>query len=114
MARIRAILRRVCPGETNSFKLKDLSVFPKTLIAKREEEIIDLSPREVKMLELLKKNEGSPVTRDAFLDSCWGTDYFPDSRTLDQHISVLRKKIELNPAHPSIIKTVRSIGYRFG
>ena len=114
MARIRAILRRVCPEETNSFKLKDLSVFPKTLIAKREEEVIDLSPREVKMLELLKKNQGSPVTRDAFLDSCWGTDYFPDSRTLDQHISVLRKKIELNPAHPSIIKTIRSIGYRFG
>ena len=66
------------------------------------------------MLKLLKKNEGYPVTRDAFLDACWGTDYFPDSRTLDQHISVLRKKIELDSAYPTLIKTVRGVGYRFG
>ena len=115
MARIRAILRRVHPEQNNSsFNLNELCIQPKALLAKRGEEIIELSPREVAMLKLLKKNEGYPVTRDAFLDACWGTDYFPDSRTLDQHISVLRKKIELDSAYPTLIKTVRGVGYRFG
>jgi len=115
MARIKAILRRVYSKETgNSFYLKELCIQPEALFAKRGEDVIDLSPREVAMLQLLKANEGYPVTRDAFLDTCWGEDYFPDSRTLDQHISTLRKKIELDPTCPDLIKTVRSVGYRFG
>ena len=113
MARIRAILRRTRPKETNNdFHLGELQVRPDTLLAQRGETTINLSPREVSILQLLKKNEGKAITRDAFLDACWGTDYFPDSRTLDQHISVLRKKIEIEPASPVIIKTVRGIGYR--
>ena len=65
------------------------------------------------MLALLHRQAGKPVSRDAFLDECWGMDYFPDSRTLDQHVLMLRKKIETDPAHPSIIGTARGIGYRF-
>jgi DNA-binding response OmpR family regulator len=53
------------------------------------------------------------VERDAFFDRCWGVDYFPDSRTLDQHIAKLRKRIERDPAQPEIIETVRGAGYRF-
>lgn len=114
MARIRAVLRRTQPQKSNStFSLGELTVCPDTLSAKHGQKSIDLTPREVAILKLLKENEGHPVTRDAFLDTCWGTDYFPDSRTLDQHISVLRKKIEANPSHPSIVRTVRSVGYRF-
>lgn len=115
MARIKANLRRVHPEESShTFKLQELIVHPEALIAKRGDQVIELSPRELTMLQLLKKNEGYPVTRDAFLDACWGTDYFPDSRTLDQHISVLRKKIELDSANPNIIQTVRGVGYRYG
>jgi DNA-binding response OmpR family regulator len=66
------------------------------------------------MLRLLRSRCGEPVSRDAFLDTCWGVNYFPDSRTLDQHIVLLRKKIEEDPANPQIIRTVRGIGYRFG
>jgi DNA-binding response OmpR family regulator len=65
------------------------------------------------MLELLHRNAGLPVSRDTFLNVCWGLDYFPDSRTLDQHVLMLRKKVEVDPAQPSIIATVRGIGYRF-
>lgn len=65
------------------------------------------------MLRLLHEHRGEPVSRDAFLDTCWGIDYFPDSRTLDQHILLLRKKIEADPAEPQIIRTVRAVGYRF-
>jgi DNA-binding response OmpR family regulator len=65
------------------------------------------------MLRLLHEHRGESVSRDAFLDTCWGIDYFPDSRTLDQHILLLRKKIEVDPAEPQIIRTVRAVGYRF-
>ena len=114
MARIRAALRRRAPdGESDSFPLADLTVHPSSLLAKRAGTSIDLTPREVSILRLLHKHRGEPVSRDAFLDTCWGIDYFPDSRTLDQHILLLRKKIEADPADPQIIRTVRAVGYRF-
>ncbi len=113
MARIRAALRRNAPREAgDSFTLHDLTVRPRSLIAERDGRSIDLTPREVSMLHLLHTHRGEPVSRDAFLDTCWGLDYFPDSRTLDQHILLLRKKIEKDPSHPAIIQTVRAIGYR--
>jgi DNA-binding response OmpR family regulator len=114
MARIRAALRRRAPeGESEHFRLADLTVHPGSLLAKRDGKSIDLTPREVSMLRLLHEHRGEPVSRDAFLDTCWGIDYFPDSRTLDQHILLLRKKIEADPAEPQIIRTVRAVGYRF-
>lgn len=114
MARIRAALRRRVPeGESEHFRLADLTVHPSSLLAKRDGKSIDLTPREVSMLRLLHEHRGEPVSRDAFLDTCWGIDYFPDSRTLDQHILLLRKKIEVDPAEPQIIRTVRAVGYRF-
>ena len=114
MARIRAALRRHAKsGGENDFRMDDLLVRPEALVAEREGQRIDLSPREVGILRLLHQRQGRPVSRDALLDACWGLDYFPDSRTLDQHISLLRRKIERDPAHPRLIETVRGIGYRF-
>jgi DNA-binding response OmpR family regulator len=115
MARIRAALRRVAPCDAgDEFTLADLTVKPRSLLAERAGKFIELTPREVAMLRLLHDHRGRPVSRDAFLDTCWGLDYFPDSRTLDQHILLLRKKIEPDPANPQIIQTVRAIGYRHG
>ncbi|MEO8353839.1 MAG: response regulator transcription factor [Chthoniobacteraceae bacterium] len=115
MARIRAALRRsrVAKPERHSFTLNDLTVWPEELRAEREGREIELTPRESAMLALLHENAGRPVSRDTFLNRCWGLDYFPDSRTLDQHIVNLRKKIERNPAAPEIIEAVRGVGYRF-
>jgi DNA-binding response OmpR family regulator len=114
MARIRAALRRSAPTDhSDHFTLTDLTVHPRALIAERNGQTIELTPREVSMLHLLHTHRGEAVSRDAFLDTCWGLDYFPDSRTLDQHIFLLRKKIEVDPAEPRIIQTVRSLGYRF-
>ncbi|MES2474357.1 MAG: response regulator transcription factor [Verrucomicrobiota bacterium] len=115
MARIRAALRRSAAKDASDhFRLDDLTVRPRALLAERDGTTIELTPREVSMLRLLYQHRGEPVSRDAFLDACWGLDYFPDSRTLDQHIFLLRKKVEANPAQPRIILTVRAIGYRFG
>jgi DNA-binding response OmpR family regulator len=113
IARIRAALRRVAQESGRGFQMKDLTVRPDSLVAERNGKTIDLSRREVSMLELLHRHAGKPVSRDAFLNACWGLDYFPDSRTLDQHVLMLRKKVEADPAKPVIIETVRGAGYRF-
>lgn len=114
MARIRAALRRRRDHDPEDrFQLEDLEVRPRALAAVRDGVTIDLTPREVAMLRLLHERRGEAVSRDAFLNACWGLDYFPDSRTLDQHILILRKKIEREPSRPELIRTVRGIGYRF-
>ncbi len=114
IARIRAALRRARPTATEgSFGMRGLTVKPGELTAEREGRVIELTPREISMLALLHRHAGRPVSRDAFLDECWGLDYFPDSRTLDQHVLMLRKKVEKDPARPEIIETVRGVGYRF-
>jgi two-component system alkaline phosphatase synthesis response regulator PhoP len=53
------------------------------------------------------------VTRDLLFDRCWGVDHVPNSRTLDQHVSQLRKRIEVDPKLPQIISTVHGVGYRY-
>jgi DNA-binding response OmpR family regulator len=115
IARIRAALRRAHPanGKGRCFTMGSLTIHPDALMAERGGKSIELTRREVAMLELLFKNAGLPVSRDAFLDTCWGLDYFPDSRTLDQHVLMLRKKVEADPARPEIIETVRGVGYRY-
>lgn len=114
MARIRAALRRSAPRDTGDyFTFGDLTVRPRALVAERGGNSIELTPREVSLLRLLYDHRGEAVSRDAFLDTCWGVDYFPDSRTLDQHIFLLRKKIEPDPANPTLIHSVRAIGYRY-
>lgn len=115
MARIRAALRRNRSGNRVAkwLRMGALTVWPEELRAEREGAAIELSPREVSMLTLLHDHANKPVTRDLFLDHCWGQDYFPDSRTLDQHIATLRKKIEADAAKPQIIETIRGVGYRF-
>ncbi|QJE97192.1 response regulator transcription factor [Luteolibacter luteus] len=115
IARIRAALRRThsSGGKGGGFQMGDLTVHPEALTAERSGKEIELSRREIAMLELLHKNAGRPVSRDTFLDVCWGLEYFPDSRTLDQHVLMLRKKVEADPSQPAIIATVRGTGYRF-
>lgn len=114
MARIRAALRRSAPRNIESqFTMRDMVVRPHHLLAERGGVSVDLTPREVSMLKLLYEHAGRPVSRDSFLDKCWGLDYYPDSRTLDQHIFILRKKIESDHSRLCIIETVRGIGYRY-
>ena len=107
VARIRAVTRRAIAANSTSdrpknysFTLDDLRVVPDELRAYRDEQSIDLSLRDITILELLHHNRGRVIDRDTFFDECWGADYYPASRTLDQHISQLRKRIEKDPANP--------------
>lgn len=120
LARIRSALRRssgtdaaTAPRPRESFAMGPLTIYPKELRAEREGEMIELTPREVAILSLLHERRGEAVDRDTLLDRCWGMDYFPESRTLDQHIAKLRKKLGDDPAEPKVLETVRGVGYRF-
>lgn len=117
IARIRAVTRRYLKTQTqhkqdNSFTLHDLVIYPDELRAQRGEQIIDLSLRDIKIIKLLYAMRGKVVDRDTLFNQCWGRDYFASSRTLDQHISKLRKAIEVDPKNPTVIKTIHGVGYR--
>jgi len=118
VARIRAVTRRCLAAQADEtsaapFTIGDLEVLPAELRARRGDEVIDLGLRDVKLLELFARNEGKVLDRNTIFDVCWGMDYLPSSRTLDQHISQLRKRIEREPRHPAIIRTVHGVGYRY-
>ena len=117
-ARIRAISRRCLArnereGGTRSFMLGALEVMPSELRARRGDDLIDLSLREVKLLELFHQHPNEVLSRDLLFRECWGIEHFANSRTLDQHVSKLRKKIEPDPRAPAIIQTVHGAGYRW-
>jgi DNA-binding response OmpR family regulator len=117
VARIRAVTRRCLAdrkeGTLSLLKLADLEVYPAELRAKRGETRIDLSLRDVSILQLLHENRGRVVDRNSLFDHCWGQTYLPTSRPLDQHISKLRKLIAGDPQNPDIIRTVHGVGYRY-
>lgn len=116
LARLKAALRRgqvATKSKSRSFKMNDLVVFPAELRAERNGKTIELSPRDISILGFLFERCGEVVSRDELLDRCWGLEYFPESRTLDQHISRLRKAIERDSDNPVIIETERGMGYRF-
>ena len=117
-ARVRAVARRRLAQRSSAtsalpFSMGDLEVIPAELRARRGDEAIDLSPRDVKILKVLAENNGRVVDRYALFRAAWGIDHVPNSRTLDQHISQLRKKIETDPKNPKIIRTVHGAGYRY-
>lgn len=117
-ARIRAITRRCLAatpaGDTDKpFYLAELKVMPRELRAERDGKTIELSLRDVKILRLFSENKGKLVDRNLLLDHCWGAHIMPESRTVDWHISQLRKRIEADPANPRLIKTVIGAGYKF-
>lgn len=130
-ARIKAVLRRSQsskplgtatnemassteqPSSQAHFYIADLVIKPEQLRACRGEAHIELSTRDLKILTLLHQQQGNVVSREALFDYCWGRDYLPSSRTLDQHISKLRKMIEKDAKSPQIIHTIHGVGYRY-
>jgi two-component system response regulator RegX3 len=68
--------------------------------------------KEFELLEFLMRNSGRVLTRTQLIDRVWGSDYVGDTKTLDVHIKRLRAKIEVDPANPVYIQTVRGLGYK--
>lgn len=120
IARIKAVLRRSEGNfEANDDEKEDKIVIDYLEInrARRtvtvQGEVIELSYKEFELLYLLAKNRGIVFTRDNLLEKVWGYDYIGETRTVDVHISNLRKKIEVDESQPVYIKTVRGMGYKF-
>ena len=80
---------------------------------KLDGQILKVRPREFELLEFFMRHPRQALSRELLLESVWGYEFRGDTRTVDVHIRWLRKKIEVNPAIPTRIITVRSIGYKF-
>ena len=116
VARIRAVLRRNT-GETIDNGSGIMAVGPVRMDVERHQvtmngEIITLPLKEFELLEFLMRNAGRVLTRMQLIDRVWGSDYVGDTKTLDVHIKRLRAKIERDPANPTLIQTVRGLGYK--
>lgn len=117
IARIRAVTRRCFSAsmrpDSDVFTMNDLKVSRSELRARRNDQTIELSLRDVNLLQLLWENRGKALDRRTIYREAYGEQYFPASRTLDQHVSQLRKRIEIDPQNPKIVATVHGVGYRF-
>lgn len=123
LARVKALLRRVRmireEIETDAVQSgKNLHYGNMVIDLTRREVCLDdqvtsFKPKEYELLVFFAKHKGQVLSRELILERVWGWDFSGGSRTVDVHIRWLREKIELNPANPERIVTVRGAGYRF-
>jgi len=116
LARIEALLRRVRrSGDTDlgTYTFGPIRADFRRAEVRRDGELLELSTLEYKLLRHLVEHRGELLTRDDLLDKVWGYDRTVFSRTVDQHVASLRRKIEPDPAHPQFLLTVYGLGYRF-
>ena len=116
VARIRAVLRRN-HGEDVEATPGVLVVSEVRMDVDRHQVSVNGAPvslplKEFELLEFLMRNAGRVLTRMQLIDRVWGSDYVGDTKTLDVHIKRLRAKIESDPANPTLIQTVRGLGYK--
>ena len=115
IARIRAVLRRGAEAEDIGDTV--LEAGPVRMDIERHIVAVDggqisLPLKEFELLEYLMRNKGRVLTRGQLIDRVWGSDYVGDTKTLDVHVKRLRSKVEADPANPSLIVTVRGLGYK--
>ncbi len=115
VARIKAILRRGRDtiNTNSSLTFRRLRVDPGSRQAWKDNQLIDLTPIEFDILHTLARHRGRVLSREQLIEQVWGNDYYGDERVADVHIGRVRKKIEDDPANPTLIVTARGAGYRF-
>lgn len=112
-ARIRALLRRSKDsGPRERLQAGDLEIAPDEGVVRRAGVPIGVTNTEFRLLQELAAVPGRVLSREELLERVWGYGYFGDSRLVDVHMRRLRKKVELDPGHPTVILTVRGMGYR--
>jgi len=116
VARIRAVLRRGAVEEVDD----DAVIEVGTVRMDVDRHLVTVDGREVRLplkefelLEYFLRNSGRVLTRGQLIDRVWGADYVGDTKTLDVHVKRLRAKIEADPAHPTVLTTVRGLGYKY-
>lgn len=114
LARVKAALRRLGGHRGNKAELvsQRLRLNVEARTAEKNGQPIDLTPIEFDLLHALMRHAGRVLSREQLIEQVWGYDYYGDDRVVDVHIGRLRKKIEDDPAQPSLIATVWATGYR--
>ena len=118
LARIHALLRRTATApspEANAqapFQIGSATIDPKTFQLKRQKEVEELTPKELKLLHLFAAHPGEVFSRDRLLNEVWGYNYYGTTRTLDQVIVQLRKKLGDTGDDPKHLLTVHGVGYK--
>jgi DNA-binding response OmpR family regulator len=110
LARVRALLRRAAPAELTA---RGVRLDPDARRVYRNGDEISLTPKEFDLLELLLANAGSVVRREQLMSQVWDENWFGSTKTLDVHMSSLRRKLGDDGADPELITTVRGVGFRF-
>ena len=116
LARIKAHIRQTKRGEKNVprlYSFGDVEIDFTHFTVRRGEKEWELTSLEMEILKYFIAHEGEVVNRNDLLDKVWGYEKYPTTRTIDNHILKLRKKIEKDPAHPQVILSIYGEGYRF-
>ncbi len=116
LARIEALLRRsptTANNSPDSFTFSDVTIDFKRAEVTKNNQKIELSAIEFKLLQYLIEHKGEVHSRNKLLDEVWGYDAMPTTRTVDVHIAWLRQKLETNAKYPEYIQTVHGFGYKF-
>ena len=115
LARVEAMLRRGEPAANDAvpiIHLQDLEICTRTRSVQKNGEPVDLTPKEFDLLLELVRHDGAVVSRMDLMRTVWGHASTIVSRTVDTHVAELRRKLEADPANPTLILTVRKAGYR--
>jgi DNA-binding response OmpR family regulator len=117
LARIHALLRRganpgATPGAETAFQIGDAEIDPRTFQIRRGKAVEELTAKELKLLQVFHAHCGEVLSRDRLLSAVWGYNYYGTTRTLDQVIVQLRKKLGDNGGSPKHLITVHGVGYK--
>lgn len=113
LARIRALLRRTTQGNDLVVAFSDVEVDLDKRVVKRSGSETKMTRAEFNLLAFFLQNPGKALSRDVLLNSVWGYDSFPNTRTVDAHVVRLRQKLEPDPETPRHFLTMHGVGYRF-
>jgi DNA-binding response OmpR family regulator len=113
IARIRAVLRRATAPPNQVFSFSDIRLdFDRRVVTKNDVEV-KFTPAEYNLLTFFVQNPDRPLSRELILNSVWGYESFPNTRTVDAHVVRLRQKLEPQPDSPRYFLTMHGVGYRF-
>jgi two-component system, OmpR family, response regulator RegX3 len=116
VARIRAVLRRAAapePADESPLQIGDVRLDPARREVTLRGDVLELSRKEFELLQLLMRSAGAVVTRERLIDEVWDPNWFGSTKTLDVHVSGIRRKLGDDPARPRYLHTVRGVGFRF-
>ena len=113
LARIRAVLRRQPGGQQKILAFADVEVNLDRRVVTRRGQEVRFTPAEYNLLTFFLQNPDRPLSRDMILNSVWGYESFPNTRTVDAHVVRLRQKLEADPNCPRHFLTLHKVGYRF-